>query len=255
MLARVISAVVDGHDEVKFLGLGPDAVVMELGKETTLLLACWDEARGDDLRRHLKGVIEQHAGGTLVVGFVGGTDRARRVLKKARPVFTKGKVGQVHIDDGGQLWTRDTDLVKRVLSDFQRTPPPSEDEWARILEKSSVEIAVFAEQVKRAQEFAAALKSRRPTVTWTLAGIILAVFGLEHVFGGTQSPPVLLRMGALSPEHVLAGEVWRLFSCTFLHSGLMHVFCNTYVLLVLGSFLELGAQEAPAGSSPGLWTR
>ncbi len=238
MLARVIFAVVGSHDQVKILRLRPNAVVMELGKKTTFALAAWDEARGDELASQLKSVIQQYTTGPLVVGLAGGTDRARRLLKKARPLITEVRVGQVHVDDGGDVWTRDADLVQRALSDFQRTPPLSEQEWARFLEKSAVDMADFADRVKTARGFAAALDSRRPVATLTLAGIILGVFGLEFAFGGTQSPPVLLRMGALSPERVLAGEVWRLFSCTFLHSGLMHVLCNTYVLWVLGSFLE-----------------
>jgi hypothetical protein len=69
-------------------------------------------------------------------------------------------------------------------------------------------------------------------------GLLLAVFGLEALFGGTESTLVLSSMGGLVPERVLDGEIWRLFSCTFLHSGFLHLAFNGYVLWVLGSFLE-----------------
>lgn len=238
LLARAVYTAVQGHDEARILSLGPRGAAMGLGKKTTLVLFAWDQTSGAALAHQLREVMKQRFKGMLVVGLVGGTEHARRVLKKARPVLTQVKVGQIHVDDRGELWSRDAGAAEGALSGFGRTPAPSAQQWARLVEKSVADIADFAEKETEAREFAAALESRRPVATWTLAGIILAVFGLEFAFGGTQSPPVLLRMGALSPEKVQAGEVWRLFSCTFLHSGPMHVLFNTYVLWVLGTHLE-----------------
>ncbi len=78
---------------------------------------------------------------------------------------------------------------------------------------------------------------RRPLATYAIAGVIVAVYGLQIYMGGTDTP-ALIRMGALSPDRVADGEWWRLMSCTFLHGGLLHMALNTYFLLILGRFLE-----------------
>lgn len=235
-LARAVHSVVQHRADAKILSIGPGAAVLELGKEATLVLFTWDDARADDLARQLKHAMSQRATGTLVVGLVGGTKLARRILKRARPFVTQVKVGQVHIDDAGALWTRDAGPVKKALYNLGR--PFSDEEWARLLEEGTASMAEHAEKADEVQQFAATFRSRRPVVTLTLGAALLAVFGLEFLFGGTESPPVLIRMGALVPERVMDGEIWRLLACTFLHSGPMHVALNTYVLWVLGSFLE-----------------
>lgn len=74
--------------------------------------------------------------------------------------------------------------------------------------------------------------------TWILAIVMFVVFIFEESFGGSQSVPVLMRMGANMSARVLAGEYFRLFSSVFLHAGIMHIFFNIYVLFALGSFFN-----------------
>jgi membrane associated rhomboid family serine protease len=239
LLARTIYAVVEGYEGARILSLGPRGAAMELGTKATMILLVWDADNADLLAHNLGQVMKQRsARGRLVVGLVGGGEDARRVLEEARPTLTQIKIGQVHVSDGGKVWSRDVGAAGKALSHFVRTAGPSEDQWKRLVAKSAAEIAEFEDRTREAQEFMTVLQSRRPIATWTLAGLIAVVFGLEYLFGGTQSPPVLLRMGALSPEKVAAGEWWRLFSCTFLHSGPLHVLFNTYVLWILGTQLE-----------------
>jgi membrane associated rhomboid family serine protease len=236
LLARLIHAVVEGSD-ARIHSLGPRGAALELGKKATMFFLVWDEARAEVLAHNLGELMKQRVRGRLVVGLVGGGDEARRVLEEARPL-TQLKVGQVHIGDGGEVWSRDTGPAEQVLERFAQATPPSADQWARRVAQSAADMVEFEDRSREAQEFVAALQSRRPVATWALAGLIAAVFGLELVFGGSESAAVLLRMGALSPERVEAGEWWRLFSCTFLHSGPMHVLFNTYVLWILGTQLE-----------------
>lgn len=239
MLARVISAITQGHDNVKFLSLGREGAALELGKAATILLFQWDEARSDEFGPHLKHLMaNQKAKGSLVLGLVGGDDGAWQVLRKAKPMMTQVKVGQIHIDDNGKIQSKNAEPVVKALAGFEQTPHPTEEEWVRLLEENAKSIDDYTKQAETLTDFSEVLAARRPVATWTLASILLAVFGLELVWGGTQSAPVLVRMGALSPERVLDGEIWRLFSCTFLHSGPMHLLFNTYVLWVLGNSLE-----------------
>jgi hypothetical protein len=94
------------------------------------------------------------------------------------------------------------------LSDCARRP--SEEEWGRLLESAAASMAEHFEQAAEAQEFVAAVSSRRPVVTLTLGAVILAVFGLEYLFGGTQSAAVLMRMGDAppgQPPNVTVGDL------------------------------------------------
>ena len=77
----------------------------------------------------------------------------------------------------------------------------------------------------------------RPVATWVLLGIIVVVFGLEYLAGGSTDPEVLVRLGAKVTPLIAAGEYWRLFTSMFLHIGLMHLFFNGYALVILGTLL------------------
>lgn len=238
LLARAVWTLVQAHEVIKILALGPYGAVVKVGTKATLTLVVWEESGADELGRRLRILMKQHVRGVFVAGVVGGGDAAREVLKKAKPMLTNVKVGLVHVDETGRLWSKDAGVVQEALADIERTPYPSQGEWADLVERTAADRAEFAEESKEAMEFATVFHSRGVHVTSTLAVLLLAVFALEHLFGGTESVPVLLRMGALSPERVLGGEVWRLFSCTFLHSGWSHLFFNVYVLWVLGTSLE-----------------
>lgn len=92
------------------------------------------------------------------------------------------------------------------------------------------------------------VKLTRPLVTQVLLGIILAVFVVEVLLGliwfGTWTSltntniEVLILMGAKVNPLIASGEVWRLFTAIFLHSGVMHLLFNLYALYALGPLLE-----------------
>jgi membrane associated rhomboid family serine protease len=86
--------------------------------------------------------------------------------------------------------------------------------------------------------FWAALREATPRGTYALAAVIAVVFAFQSLWGGSEFPLTLLRMGALVRGPILAGELWRLFSATFLHIGLVHVAMNLWALRVLGPFVE-----------------
>lgn len=83
-----------------------------------------------------------------------------------------------------------------------------------------------------------ALPLKKPIATWVLLAIILAVFAVETAAGGSTQTDVLVRLGAKVTPLIAAGEYWRLFTSMFLHIGFMHLFFNTYALVVLGTELE-----------------
>lgn len=86
--------------------------------------------------------------------------------------------------------------------------------------------------------FLISVSARQPWVTLTLIAALLLVFLAQLIFGATDFMPAIMRMGALQLDRVLAGEIWRLASGTFLHGGGLHVALNLYVLWSLGSLME-----------------
>lgn len=82
---------------------------------------------------------------------------------------------------------------------------------------------------------------RRGPATAALVGLNLLAFAVE-VFaanGSLQpSPGTLVRLGALVPEEVVAGEWWRLVYANFLHIDTLHLGANLLALWFLGPYVE-----------------
>lgn len=80
--------------------------------------------------------------------------------------------------------------------------------------------------------------ARTPFLTYALLCIYAAVFGLATLAGGTEDPDVLLDFGAMFGPYISEGEYWRLFTATFLHSGIMHLGFNGLSLFIFGQMVE-----------------
>jgi rhomboid protease GluP len=90
--------------------------------------------------------------------------------------------------------------------------------------------------------------SRLP-VTFVLIAACVAVYVLVAAVGATVGAPLgqglllqpreVLALGALVPALVAEGEVWRLLTSVFLHSGFAHLAMNMISLYFLGSFAEV----------------
>ena len=78
-----------------------------------------------------------------------------------------------------------------------------------------------------------------PVVTYIFMTICILLFALMYILGnGSEDITTLLYFGANLDSLVKAGQVYRLFTCIFLHIGIWHLVCNMYSLYVIGKEIE-----------------
>ncbi|EEW52948.1 rhomboid family intramembrane serine protease [Limosilactobacillus antri] len=75
-------------------------------------------------------------------------------------------------------------------------------------------------------------------VTVVLIAIQLVVYLLMTLAGGSTTPAVLIRFGALQAAAVQAGEWWRLLTPVFVHIGFAHLLINSITLYFIGMYIE-----------------
>jgi membrane associated rhomboid family serine protease len=77
-----------------------------------------------------------------------------------------------------------------------------------------------------------------PTVTYVLIAICVLMFlGSGASLGSGGSTQVFIDLSLTGPD-VADGDYWRLITAGFLHSGLLHIGFNMYILYWLGTMLE-----------------
>ena len=87
------------------------------------------------------------------------------------------------------------------------------------------------------REFIQIIRSRKKA-TLALVGINVLVFLVLCVMGDTESAAFMYEHGACWPPDVQNGQFWRLFTCMFLHFGIVHLLYNMLCLFTLGDLLE-----------------
>jgi rhomboid protease GluP len=75
-------------------------------------------------------------------------------------------------------------------------------------------------------------------LVYMLVALLGTSLGVLLNEGLVQQPREVLYLGALVPAMVAQGEVWRLVTSAFLHSGFVHLALNMLSLYFLGSFAE-----------------
>lgn len=85
---------------------------------------------------------------------------------------------------------------------------------------------------------------RRSPVTSAIAGVNVLVFLLLEAAGGSTDLRVLVRFGAQATPLLAEGQIWRMFTSTFLHIGLLHLVANIWALVIFGPLLERSVGRA-----------
>lgn len=80
---------------------------------------------------------------------------------------------------------------------------------------------------------------KNPLITYIIIGICILLFVGMYIFGnGSTSTITLVKFGANAVDLTKGGEYFRLFTCIFLHAGIIHLLCNMYSLYVIGPQIE-----------------
>ncbi len=80
---------------------------------------------------------------------------------------------------------------------------------------------------------------KKPIITYAIMGICVLLFALMYLLGnGSEDINTLLYFGANLDVLVKDGQIYRLFTCIFLHIGIWHLICNMYSLYVIGTEIE-----------------
>lgn len=85
---------------------------------------------------------------------------------------------------------------------------------------------------------------KKAYVTLALIGVNVLIFLIMKIMapGGYEYQVLMVRWGASVTSSIAQdGELWRLFTCIFLHFDVMHLANNMIVLFVLGLLLETNA--------------
>jgi rhomboid protease GluP len=221
-----------------------DAVVLRFPRtKGRALLLRHAPDRGPDMAERLRTGVRQLASAPLEVALIGGPPGAHEQLASSQPRFTRQPVSLYHLRDDGTLWQKRARLqpttpLAEHLAPPQGAWPPSQEDSDRFAERVKAQLAAVSHEHEEMGSFATALRGRRPVATWALVAVVLAVYGLEVLWGAVDNTPAMVSMGALVPGRIRDGEWWRLISCTFLHGSFTHLAFNTFVLLMLGSVLE-----------------
>lgn len=95
------------------------------------------------------------------------------------------------------------------------------------------------ESVQKSRRVEGIFSKKNPIVTYLIMAICTFMFCLTFVFGnGPSDASVLIELGANAGYYTKHGELYRLFTCIFLHAGFIHIICNMYSLYVIGPQVE-----------------
>jgi membrane associated rhomboid family serine protease len=124
---------------------------------------------------------------------------------------------------------------------FWTASPADADAIAQRLPSTRTE--KFSAVLTERAAFEAALLQITPhaPVTPALVGINVLMFAIAVSLGGGLLVPnleVMIRLGANYTPLTLAGQWWRLLTCTFLHFGFAHLAFNMWALYVNGLIAE-----------------
>lgn len=225
---RVVCAAVLGMEGTELRHLSPDLLILALrpaGGHAAVVRA------GPEARKTTDTLLERLLPeGPVEVVVVGGDERTR--AEAVTPAGGGGSVRVYHLAEDATATGLDPGHpLGRWLADAPDLPPDWDRFWGHLE-------AHLSRRQAQVQGLGRRLAEGRPRVTWAILAAMAVGYALEATWGGPEWMPALVRTGALWPEAVRDGEVWRLWSAAFLHGSLIHLGFNAWALWAMGRTLE-----------------
>lgn len=136
------------------------------------------------------------------------------------------------------IYTNQSSLVNKLIIDKDNYKVIKCDDSCIPL-RHIFENIVKDNEIKKANEKGVYLQYK--VLTLILIGINIVVFLLTAFTSGSIFDidlNVLINFGAESSILITQGQIWRLLTCAFLHSGLIHIAFNMYSLYIIGPQIE-----------------
>ena len=89
--------------------------------------------------------------------------------------------------------------------------------------------------IKNEKKLAKIFSPKKPTLTYLLIAINVVMFLISNIYDQTGSIEFML---SNVRSEVKAGQIYRLFTCMFLHADIIHLFLNMYALYTVGPQVE-----------------
>ena len=91
---------------------------------------------------------------------------------------------------------------------------------------------------KKSSKIDKIFSQKTPIVTYSIMLVCLIMLILTFLTGDGFSASTLIKYGASVDVLIKNGEYYRLFTCIFLHGGLLHFIINMYSLYIIGPQIE-----------------
>jgi len=167
---------------------------------------------------------------------------------KKKTLSFKVKVLNIYTDIEDEKILSDNDIYITKEKDINN--PKLTSVFPNILEKTErkedgieyfvkVTNNINAKNEKRNMAAEKIFSHKKIVVTNIIIAICIIMFSLMYLLGnGSEDIPTLLTFGANLDVLVKEGEIFRLFTCMFLHIGIFHLLCNMYSLYIIGKEVE-----------------
>ncbi len=212
--------------------------------EALWILHTPDENLYPKLQEFVGSLVKGMTFGRARVVMLGGLDSVHQVLINAKPGrFQRGELKVHHLREDGTWWhgpnaDKPIDMLEALEAAVQE-PRSARFDDANFMFALSQALERGKARQREMNRFRVQYDNKLPWATYALMAMILVSFGFQQLFGGSTFVPTQYRMGAnVNSQLGETFEWWRLLASVFLHSGLMHLAFNTYVVYALGTFLE-----------------
>jgi membrane associated rhomboid family serine protease len=244
---RALGRLTLGDDApAKLMGLREHSAVAVFADRSYALFFRYLPGMDQGLGQHLQKITGSLRAGRLFLVLIGGAEKQQEILTGAQVGWgIKRRIGAMQLTDAGQLWLAprtpaDHPLALALKGLADGTSHPASDSGQEPLrQRLTAVVDENADGNRDLAAFAKRLRAVKPVVTVGLIGVCALMFGLTSLWGGTEYPPTLSRLGAnLGAWSIGEGQIERLAASIFLHGSLTHLLMNMFGLWILGSFFE-----------------